>query len=166
MEVNIKNKKYNYVEKSIIKLNDIRPSFIDILKEEYIGINTYHIDYYLNNDNKLKPFYFAINDVYGYFEENNGKKYFNIDNTYNNKMILKKYMLLWDDIKDIIRDKGGKPFSDFIKDSMTFKFYTDDYIPLGKVLKFAVIILLKNVIENHFDYYPQVYLEECKYKND
>ena len=30
---------------------------------------------------KLKPFYFAINDVYGYFEEIIGKKYFNIDNT-------------------------------------------------------------------------------------
>ena len=166
MEVNIKNKKYNYVEKRIIKLNDISPSFINILKEEYIGINTYHIDYYLDNDNKLKLFYFAINDVYGYFEENNGKKYFNIDNTYNNKKILKKYMLLWDDIKDIIRDKGGKPSSDFIKDNMTFKFDTDDYIPLGKVLKFDVIILLKNVIENDFDYYTQVYLEECKYKND
>ena len=144
MQVNIKSKKYNYVEKSIIKLNDISPSFINIFKEEYIGINTYHIDYYLDNDNKLKPFYFAINDVYGYFEENNGKKYFNIDNTYNNKKILKKYMLLWDDIKDIIRDKGGKPLK----------------------LKFDVIILLKNVIENDFDYYPQVYLEECKYKND
>ena len=49
---------------------------------------------------------------------------------------------------------------------MTFKFDTDDYISLGKVLKFHVIILLKNVIENDFDYYPQVYLEECKYKND
>ena len=102
LEVNIKDKKYNYVEKSIIKSNDISPSFINILKEEYIGINTYHIDYYLDNDNKLKPFYLAINDVYGYFEENNSKKYFNIDNTYNNKKILKKYMLLWD---DIIRDK-------------------------------------------------------------
>ena len=166
MEVNIKNKKYNYVEKSIIKLDDISPSFINILKEEYIGIKTYSIDYYLDNDNKLKPFCFAINYVYGYFEENNGKKYFNIDNTYNNKKILKKYMLLWDDIKDIIRDKGGKPSSDFIKDKMTFKFDTDDYIPLGKVLKFNVIILLKNVIENDFDYYQQVYLEECKYKND
>ena len=165
MEVNIKNKKCNYVEKSIIKLNDISSNFINILKEEYIGINTYHIDYYLDNDNKLKPFYFAINDVYGYFEENNGKKYFNIDNTYNNKKILKKYMLLWDDIKDIIRDKGGKPSSDFIKDNMTFKFDTDDYIPLGKVLKFDVITLLTNVIENDFDYYPQVYLEECKYKS-
>ena len=163
MEVNIKNRKYNYVEKSIIKLNDISPSFINILKEEYIGIYTYPIDYYLDNDNKLKPFYFANNDVYGYFEENNGKKYFNIDNTYNNKKILKKHMLLWDDIKDIISDK---PYSDFIKDNMTFKCDTGDYIPFGKVLKFDVIIPLKNVIENDFDYYPQVYLEGCKYKND
>ena len=126
MEVNIKNKKYDYAEKSIIKLNDVSPSFINILKEEY----------------------------------------FNIDNTYNNKKILKKYMLSLNDIKDIIRDKAGKPSSNFIKDNMTFKFDTDDYIPLGKVLKFDVIILLKNVIENDFDYYPQVYLEECKYKND
>ena len=76
-------------------------------------------------------------------------------------------MLLWDDIKDIIRDdKSGKLSSDLIKDNMTFKFDTDEYIPLGKVLKFDIIILLKNVIENDFDYYPQVYLEECKYKND
>ena len=60
MEVNINNKKCNYVEKSIIKLNDISPSFINILKEEYIGINTYHIDYYLDNDNKLKPSLFIL----------------------------------------------------------------------------------------------------------
>ena len=54
---------------------------------------------------------------------------FNIDNTYNNKNFIKKYMLSWDDIKDIIRDKGGKPGGDFIKDNMTFKFETDDYVP-------------------------------------
>ena len=75
-------------------------------------------------------------------------------------------MLLWDDKKDIIRDKGCKPSSDLIKDNMAFKFDTDDYIPLGKMLKFDVIILFKNVIEQDFDYYPQIYLEECKYKND
>ena len=167
MEVNIKNKKYNCVEKSIIKLNDVSQSLTNIIKEEYIGINTYYINhYYLKDDIELKPFYFAINDVYGYFEEIIGKKYFNIDNTYNNKKILQKYMLLWDDIKDIIRDKGGKSSSDFVKDNMTFKFDTDDDIPLGKVLKFDIVILLKSVIENDFDYYPQVYLEECKYKND
>ena len=167
MDVNIKNKKYNCVEKSIIKLNHITPSLINIIRKESIGINICYIDhYYLEDDIELKPFYYAINDVYGYFEENIGKKYFNIDNTYNNKKILQKYMLLWDDVKDIIRDKGGKPFSDFVKDNMTFKFDTDDDVPLGKVLKFDVVILLKSVIEQDFDYYPQVYLEECKYKND
>ena len=75
-------------------------------------------------------------------------------------------MLLWDDIKDIIENKGGKPFSNFVKDNMTFKIDTDDYIPLNKVLKFDIVILLKSIIEQDFDYYPQVYLEKCKYKND
>ena len=60
MEVNIKNKKYNSVEKSIIKLNDIIPRFINILQEEYIGINTYHIDYCLDNDNKLLMMFMDI----------------------------------------------------------------------------------------------------------
>ena len=60
-----------------------------------MGINIYYIDhFYLNDDDiELKPFYFVIN-VYGYFEENNGKKYFNVDNIHNNKKILQKYMLL------------------------------------------------------------------------
>ena len=161
MKVNIKNKKYNYVEKSIIKLNDISPSIINISRKESMGINIYYIDYfYLDDDDiELKPFYFAINDVYGYFEENIGKKYFNIDNTHNNKKILQKYMLLWDNIKDIIENKGGKPFSNFVKDNMTFKIDTADDIPLNKELKFDIVILLKSITE-------QVYLEECKYKND
>ena len=152
MEVNIKNKKYNYVEKSIVKLNDISVSVININRKESLGINIYYIDhFYLDDDDiKLKPFYFAINDVYGNSEENNGKKYFNIDNTHNNKKILQKYMLLWDDIKDIIENKGGKPFTDFVKYNMTSKIDTDDDIPLGKVLKFDVVILLKNVMEKRF----------------
>ena len=62
-------------------------------------------------------------------------------------------MLLWSDIKDIIKNKGGKPFSDLVKDNMTFKFDTDDDIPLGKVLKFDVVILLKSAIEKDFDSY-------------
>ena len=166
MEVNIKNNKFNCVEKSIIKLNDISPSLINVIRKESMGINIYYVDhFYLKDDDiKLKPFYFGITDVCGYFEENNGKKYFNIDNTHNNKKILKKYMLLRDDIKDIIRDTGG--FSDFVKDNMTFYFNTDDDIPLGKALKFDVVILFKSVIEQDFDYYPQVYLKECKYKNN
>ena len=125
-----------------------------------MGINIYYIDHYCleDDDIELKPFYFAIIDVYGCFEENIGKKYFNIDNTYNNKMILQKYMFLWEYIKNIVENKGGKPFSHFVKDNMTFKIDTDDAIPLGKVLKFDVVTLLRSVMEKDFDYYPQVYL--------
>ena len=67
MEVNIKNKKYNCVEKSIIKLNDISWSLINIIRKESMGINIYYIDHiYLEDDDiELKPFYFGINDVYG-----------------------------------------------------------------------------------------------------
>ena len=49
---------------------------------------------------------------------------------------------------------------------MTFKIDTDDDIPLHKVLQFDVVILLKSVREQDFDYDPQIYLEQCKYKND
>ena len=90
MEVNIKNKKYKFVEKIIIKLNDISPSLINIIRKGSMGINISYIDhFYLKDDDiELKPFYFGINYVYGYFEESNGKKYFNIDNTHNNKKLL------------------------------------------------------------------------------
>ena len=87
MEVNIKNKKCNCVEKSIIKLNDASLKIINIIKKESVGINIYYINHFYLKDNNIKqgPFYFTINNVYGYFKENNGKKYFNIDNTHDNK---------------------------------------------------------------------------------
>ena len=77
---------------------------------------------------------------------------------------MQKYVLLWNDIKDIIKNKGGKPFSDFVKDNMTIEFSTDDAIPLGEVLKFDIVVLLRSVMEKDFDYYPQIYLEKCKLK--
>ena len=71
MEVNIKNKKYKFVEKSIIKLNDISPSLINIIRKGSMGINIYYIDhFYLEDDDiELKPFCFGINDVYGYLKK-------------------------------------------------------------------------------------------------
>ena len=75
-------------------------------------------------------------------------------------------MFLWEYIRNIIENKDGKSFSDFVKDNMTFKIDTDDDIPLNKVLKFDIVMLLKSVMEKDFDCYPQVYLEGCKYKND
>ena len=54
MEVNIKNKKYNYVEKSIIKLNDASLSLINIIRKESVGINIYYINHFYLEDNNIK----------------------------------------------------------------------------------------------------------------
>ena len=127
--------------------------------------NIYYTDYvYLDDgDIYVKPLNLTINDVYGYFEENNGNKYFNIDTCYNNKKVLQRYSLFWDDVKDHIEKVGGSPSSKYPKDSMTIKFDTKHTLPINKVLKFNITLLLRSVIENHFNYYPQLFLDSCEY---
>ena len=61
MEVNIK--KYNYVGKRIIKLNDVGLRLINIIRKKSMGINIYYINHFYLEDNNIKqgPFYFSIN---------------------------------------------------------------------------------------------------------
>ena len=54
MEVNITNKKYNSVEKSIIKLNNISPSLINIIRNGSMGINIYYIDHFYLEDDDIE----------------------------------------------------------------------------------------------------------------
>ena len=54
MKVNIKNKKNNHAEISIIKLNDISPSFINISRKESIDINIYYIDHFYLDDDDIE----------------------------------------------------------------------------------------------------------------
>ena len=129
-----------------------------------MGINIYYTDYvYLEDDNiDVKPLYLTINDVCGYFKENNGNKYFNFDASYHNKKIIKKYSLFWDDVKSNIEKVGESPFSKFAKDNMTIKFDTKHTVPINKVLKFNIPLILRSVIENDFNY-PQLFLDSCEY---
>ena len=130
-----------------------------------MGINTYYTDYvYLDDDDiDVKPLYLTINDVYVYFEVNNGNKYFNFDACYHNKKIIQKYSLFWDDVKDHIEKAGGSPSSKYAKDNMTIKLDTKYTVLINKVLKFNITLLLRSVIENDFNYYPQLFLDSCEY---
>ena len=68
---------------------------IIVNRKKPMGINIYYTDYvYLDNDDiDVKPLYLTINDVSGYFEENNGNKYFNFDTCCHNKKFIQKYSL-------------------------------------------------------------------------
>ena len=46
---------------------------------------------------------------------------------------------------------------------MTIKFNTKNTVPINKLLNFNITLLLKSVIENDFNYYPQLFLDSCEY---
>ena len=78
-----------------------------------------------------------------------------------NKDTLKKYIDLWDKIKDLIRsititlgDHGEK--------YMKTKFNSDDNLPLNKILKLHnLTIVVKSVFQKDKKYCTQVFLDEC-----
>ena len=48
---------------------------------------------------------------------------------------------------------------------MKFKFYTDDTIPLNKIIYFPTItITIRSVTKKDYIYYPQIFLDDCLYK--
>ena len=48
---------------------------------------------------------------------------------------------------------------------MKIKIKSVDDLPLEKSLKkYEVVILIRLLINNHFKYYPQIFLKECLYK--
>ena len=114
--------------------------------------------------NSVNPLYLIINEVDGYFEEINGKKYLTLVSTDKNKEVLTKYIKLWNGIKNSIEktnNKSGKYGKDFIK----IKFNSDDSLPLNKTLKLHnMTIIMRSVFEKDSKYYPQVFLDECLYK--
>ena len=109
IKIDLNNKKYNCIDKNKVDLFSVRYGSIKFDRRESMRIKIYYTDYvYLNDDDlDVKPLHLSINDVYGYFEGNHGNKYFNIDTGYNNKKILQRYSLFWDDVKDHIEEVGG-----------------------------------------------------------
>ena len=48
---------------------------------------------------------------------------------------------------------------------MKIKFNSDDDLPLNKILKLhMLIIIVRSVVEEDGRYYPQIFLDECLYE--
>ena len=48
---------------------------------------------------------------------------------------------------------------------MKIKFDSDDNLPLNKILKFRIlIIIIRNIFEKDGKYYPQIFLDDCLYE--
>ena len=124
----------------LFNILDFNPEKLDIQKEGNDEIGIYYIDY------DLDPFCLVIDDLNGYFEENNGDKYLTliIDDKED------KYVKVWEEIKKLINNVANDEFSDYNKDHKMIRFDSDDDLPLGSMVKIHS--------------YPQVFLDYCLYE--
>ena len=163
--LNIKNRTY-YFHDDLINLKNVDPTLLNLHKKSLMGISIYYIAYITTksisdyeNITIVNPLYLIINDADGYIEENNKNKYLSFASADNNKEVLKKYIKLWDEVKYHIQTINDDEFGEYGKDYMKIKFYSDDNLPLNKILKFSVLtIIIRRVFENDGKYYPQIFL--------
>ena len=91
----------------------------------------------------------------------------------NNKQLLKNYNKIWEKIEKLMRiDFESKPVSGDDNKYIKIKIYADSIVtnfhnkkmPKEKPsYKCLLIIILDSIIKGNKKYYPQTFLEECKY---
>ena len=87
------------------------------------------------------------------------------DSVDENKEVLKKYVDVWDGIKNKIEAINGGEENDYGKDFMKIKFNSDDDLPSNKPLKFhAMTIIIRSVFEKDGKCYPQLFLDDTLYE--
>ena len=103
-QINIKNRTY-YFYNDQIDLKDFDARLLKIDKKDYNEIDIYYIGYVAikkigdyNNINSVNPLYLMINEMISHFEERNENKYLVLDDTDENKEVLKKYEEVWEGI--------------------------------------------------------------------
>ena len=108
--------------------------------------------------------YLRIIHARGYVEEKSGNKYLIFDSVSENKEVLKKYLEIWDGIKNKIKAINGNE-CDYGKDYMKIKCNSDDDLPLNKPLKFCLMtIIIRCVFSEDGKLYLQLFLDDTVYE--
>ena len=100
--------------------------------------------------------YFVVCRLIGYIEEIEGSsdKYLVVSSSVRNKSITKVLDMVWASVKDKINPNIK------IKDYNKFRFNSDIYLPLNKLIEFrSLVINISCVIEKDNEYYPEIYLD-------
>ena len=91
----------------------------------------------------------------GHFKGKNGEKYLIIDST-------DKYEEVWSGIRSEIKTLNGGKKLFYEKNYARIGINTDNDLPLNKQLKFPTLkIIIRCILHNGEQLYPQVYLDEC-----
>ena len=97
----------------------------------------------------------------------NESKYLVFDSTDENIEVLKKYIKLWNGIKNEIETINSGKKGEYGKDFMKIKFAikVDDNLPLKKQSKLYMLsMIVRTVFEEDGKFYPQLYLDDRLYE--
>ena len=162
--------------KKIFNIGDIDVNKISVSKKEQYGKNNSFIYFIGYNDNDvIRPLCLKLSKMTGYINEFNENK-ITMSLMVKDKQLLKNYNKIWKKIERLMsidfnsKTTYGDDDDKYIKTKI--KTYADIIItnfhnkkmPKEKVpCKCLSIIMLDSVIESDEKYYPQTFLEECKY---
>ena len=163
-----------YKNKKVFQIDDIDANKILVFKKEPYGTkNVLKYSYNDNDNDVIRPLYSRLPQMTGYarkFDENVTMSF-----SVNNKQLLKHYNKIWKKIEKLMRiDFESKPvYGDgdkYIKTkikiyagSMITNFHNKKMPKEKAPCKCLSIIMLDSVIKANKKYYPQIFLEECKY---
>ena len=149
----------NYNWDDIIYINDFDEDSLEIIKRgSKIGVNIYYFEY-----NNLRPFYFVINRLISYIKEIEGSSdiYLVVLTSLRNKNIMYALDKIWESVKDQINPNIK------IKDCDKFRFNSYIDLPLNTTIEFrSLVINVSCIIKKDYEYYPEIYLDECLYLKD
>ena len=158
----IKNK-YYYLCDHMIYICDFDIGLVKIFKRESkMGVNIYYIGYKPVCHDTITPLYLLINRLFGFIEQIEGSSDKYLVVSINNEIIINIFNKLWKFIENkIISDDSNNKIKEYYK----LRFDSDLYLPLDARIEFHSLILNVNcVIEKDNEYYPEIYLDACSYK--
>ena len=124
-----------YFYNDMVNLKDFEPNLLKIDKKSYKNISIYNIGYitFKKIDDyesvySVNPLYVRINHANGYIKEKDENKYLISYPTDGNKELLRKYVDVWNGIKNKINTINSGE-CDYEKDYTKIKFNSDDDLP-------------------------------------
>ena len=114
--------------------------------------------YYIKFDKD--PFYLVVDDLKGYFEQNDDNKYLTMIFTSKSQKMM--YTRIWEEVKNVINEVDE--FSNYDKNYDVISFDTDDILSLNSIINiYSMAIIIKSVFKDNNKFYPQTYLTNCRY---
>ena len=150
--VEIKNRHFSYFTR-LINILDFNPKKLDIQIKGNDDIGIYYVQY------DSKPLYLIVDNISGYFEENDGNMYLNLVscNEFEDLTYL-KYENVWEEIKNSINFFATDKLSDYDKDHRVIMFNTDDSLPLNKTIKIkSLTTIIRSILKNDGGCYPRFF---------